>query len=223
MGACELESGDAVPAAIAIRKMTIGITQTLLPTNGRRITMPDAITGDRPELKPVNIGAAAIDIGSKMHVAAVNPTCTDVPVRAFGTFTQDLHDMADWFKACGVTSVAMESTGVYWIPPYEILEQHGVKPCLVDARGMKNVPGRRTDWHECQWIQFLHSVGLLRAAFRPDGDVCAVRVLMRHRSDLVQMTSQHIQHMQKSLTQMNVQIHHVISDITGLTGLAIVD
>ena len=94
MGACELESGDAVPAAIPIRKMTIGITQTLLPTNGRRITMPDAITGDRPELKPVNIGAAAIDIGSKMHVAAVNPTCTDVPVRAFGTFTQDLHDMA---------------------------------------------------------------------------------------------------------------------------------
>jgi hypothetical protein len=93
----------------------------------------------------------------------------------------------------------------------------------VNARGMKNVPGRRTDWHECQWLQFLHSVGLLRAAFRPDGDVCAVRSLMRHRSDRVQMTSQHIQHMQKALTQMNVQIHHVISDITGLTGLAIVD
>jgi transposase len=87
--------------------------------------MPDAITGDRPELKPVNIGAAAIDIGSKMHMAAVDPTCTDVPVRAFGTFTQDLHDLVDWFKACGVTSVAMESTGVYWIPAYEILEQHG--------------------------------------------------------------------------------------------------
>jgi transposase len=117
----------------------------------------------------------------------------------------------------------MESTGVYWIPPYEVLEQHGVKPCLVDARGMKNVPGRRTDWHECQWLQFLHSVGLLRAAFRPDGEVCAVRSLMRHRSDQVQMASQHIQHMQKALTQMNVQIHHVISDITGLTGLAIVD
>jgi hypothetical protein len=104
-----------------------------------------------------------------------------------------------------------------------VLEKHAVKPCLVDARGMKNVPGRRTDWHECQWLQFLHSAGLLRAAFRPDGDVCAVRSLMRHRSDQVQMTSQHIQHMQKALTQMNVQIHHVISDITGLTGLAIVD
>ncbi len=93
--------------------------------------MPDAITGDRPELKPVNIGAAAIDIGSKMHVAAVNPTCTDVPVRAFGTFT---HDLADWFKACDVTSVAMESTGVYWIPAYELLEQHGFEVILVNAR-----------------------------------------------------------------------------------------
>src|SRR5437764_2255440 len=144
MGACELESGDTVPAAIPIRKMTLSITQTLLPTNGRRITMPDAITGDCPELKPVNIGAAAIDIGSKMHVAAVNPTCTDVPVRAFGTFTQDLHDMADWFKACGVTSVAMESTGVYWIPAYEILEQHGFEVILFNARDAKNVPGRKT-------------------------------------------------------------------------------
>jgi hypothetical protein len=112
---------------------------------------------------------------------------------------------------------------VYWIPPYDVLERHGVKPCLVDARGMRNVPGRRTDWHECQWLQFLHSVGLLRAAFRPDGEVCAVRSLMRHRSGLVEMTSQHIQHMHKALTQMNLQIHHAISDITGLTGLAIVD
>ena len=117
----------------------------------------------------------------------------------------------------------MESTGVFWISLYEILEKRGVKPCLVNARHMKNVPGRRTDWHECQWLQYLHSVGLLRAAFRPEGDVCAVRAVMRHRNDLVQMASQHIQHMQKALTQMNLQIHHVINDITGLTGLAIVD
>ena len=137
------------------------------------------------------------------------------PVRVFSTFTEDLEKMAEWLVSCGVTTAAMESTGVYWIPLYDVLEQHGVKPCLVDARGMKNVPGRRTDWHECQWLQFLHSVGLLRAAFRPDGEVCAVRSLMRHRSDLVQMTNQHIQHMHKALTQMNVQIHHVISDITG--------
>ena len=104
-----------------------------------------------------------------------------------------------------------------------MLQLRGVKTCLVDARHMKNVPGRRTDWHECQWIQFLHSVGLLRSAFRPDEEVCAVRVLTRHRSELVQMGSQHIQHMQKALTQMNLQLHHVISDLIGVTGLAIVD
>jgi transposase len=175
---------------------------------------------DRPILEP---NGAGIDIGAREIYVAVPPDRDEHPVRVFSTFTEDLETMAKWLVSCGVTTVAMESTGVYWIPPYDVLEQHGVKPCLVNVRGMKNVPGRRTDWHECQWLQFLHSVGLLRAAFRPDGEVCAVRSLMRHRSDLVQMTSQHIQHMQKSLTQMNVQIQHVISDITGLTGLAIVD
>jgi transposase len=122
-----------------------------------------------------------------------------------------------------VTTVALESTGVYWIPLYEILEQRGIRPCLVNARHMKNVPGRRTDWHECQWLQFLHSVGLLRAAFRPEQNICAVRTLLRHRSELVMGASQHVQHMHKALTQMNLQIHHVISDVTGTTGLAIVD
>jgi transposase len=175
---------------------------------------------DRPLLEP---DAAGIDIGAREIFVAVPPDRDEEPVRVFATFTEDLDAMARWLVSCGITTVAMESTGVYWIPLYDVLEQHGVKPCLVDARGMKNVPGRRTDWHECQWLQFLHSVGLLRAAFRPDGDVCAVRSLMRHRSDLVEMTSQHIQHIHKALTQMNVQIHHVIDDITGLTGLAIVD
>jgi len=175
---------------------------------------------DRPLLEP---NAGGIDIGAREVFVAVPPDRDENPVRVFSTFTEDLEAMAKWLVSCGITTVAMESTGVYWIPPYEVLEQHGIKPCLVDARGMKNVPGRRTDWHECQWIQFLHSVGLLRAAFRPEGAVCAVRALMRHRGDLVQMASQHIQHMHKALTQMNVQIHHVISDITGLTGLAIVD
>jgi transposase len=117
----------------------------------------------------------------------------------------------------------MESTGVYWIPLYDVLEAKGVTPCLVDASHMKNVPGRRTDWHECQWLQYLHSVGLLRAAFRPDEKVCAVRALVRHRGELVAMASQHVQHMQKALTQMNFQIQHVISDITGVTGMAILD
>jgi transposase len=175
---------------------------------------------DRPLLEP---NAAGIDIGAREIYVAVPPDRDEHPVRVFSTFTEDLEKMAQWLVSCGITTVAMESTGVYWIPPYDVLERHQVKPCLVDARGMKNVPGRRTDWHQCQWLQFLHSVGLLRAAFRPDGEVCAVRSLMRHRSDLVEMSNQHIQHMHKALTQMNVQIQHVISDITGLTGLAIVD
>ena len=175
---------------------------------------------DRPILEG---NAAGIDIGAREIYVAVPPDRDEHPVRVFSTFTEDLEEMAQWLVSCGITTVAMESTGVYWIPPYDVLERHGVKPCLVDARGMRNVPGRRTDWHECQWLQFLHSVGLLRAAFRPDGEVCAVRSLMRHRSGLVEMTSQHIQHMHKALTQMNLQIHHAISDITGLTGLAIVD
>jgi len=117
----------------------------------------------------------------------------------------------------------MESTGVYWIPVYEVLEQQGITPCLVNPRNMKNVPGKRTDYHECQWIQHLHSMGLLQPAFRPGAEVCAVRALMRDRNDLVQMASQHVQHMQKALTQMNVQFQHVISDITGTTGMAILD
>jgi len=175
---------------------------------------------DRPLLEA---NAAGIDIGAREIFVAVPPDRDEQPVRVFPTFTEDLEKMAQWLVSCGITTVAMESTGVYWIPLYDVVEQHGVKACLVDARGMKNVPGRRTDWHECQWLQFLHSVGLLRAAFRPEGDVCAVRSMMRHRTELVEMASQHIQHMQKALTQMNVQIHHVISDLTGVTGLAIVD
>jgi transposase len=131
--------------------------------------------------------------------------------------------MAAWLVRCGIITAAMEATGVYWIPVYDVLEQHGIQPCLVNPRNMKNVPGKRTDFHECQWIQHLHAMGLLHASFRPDGEVCAVRSLMRHRNDLVDMASQHVQHMHKALTQMNVQFQHVISDITGLTGLAIVD
>jgi transposase len=175
---------------------------------------------ERPILEP---NAGAVDVGARQMYVAVAPDRDENPVRVFETFTEDLNRLADWLMACGVTTVAMESTGVYWIPLYEILEQRGLKPCLVDARHMKNVPGRRTDWQECQWLQYLHSVGLLRAAFRPDEEVCAVRALMRHRKSLVEMAGQHVQHMQKALTQMNVQIHHVIDDLTGVTGLAIID
>jgi hypothetical protein len=175
---------------------------------------------DRPVLEP---NAAGIDVGAREMFVAVPPGADEHPVRVFTTFTEDLHGLADWLAQSGVTTVAMEATGVYWIPVYEILEQRGIRPCLVNARHMKNVPGRRTDWHECQWLQFLHSVGLLRAAFRPEEDICAVRTMLRHRSELVMAATQHVQHMHKALTQMNLQIHHVISDITGATGLAIVD
>lgn len=137
---------------------------------------------DRPLLEP---NAAGIDIGTREIFVAVPPDRDLNPVQVFLTFTEDLRRLAAWLVKCGTTTAAMESTGVYWIPVYETLERFTVKPCLVDARHMKNVPGRRTDWHEYQWIQYLHSVGLLRSAFRPDDDVCAVRALTRHRDDLV--------------------------------------
>jgi transposase len=131
--------------------------------------------------------------------------------------------MAAWLKQCGITSVAMESTGVYWIPVYEVLEDAGFKVCLVNSHHVKNVPGRKSDVSDCQWLQYLHSVGLLSASFRPERDICALRALSRHRAGLVEVAAIHVQHMQKALTQMNLQIHHVLSDITGLSGLAVVD
>ena len=175
---------------------------------------------DRPMFEP---NAAGIDIGAREIFVAVPPERDADPVRKCETFTEDLRLMAEWLVSRGITTAAMESTGVYWIPVYDVLEQHGIKPCLVNPRNMKNVPGKRTDFHECQWIQHLHSLGLLHSAFRPNGEVCAVRSLMRHRNDMVAMASEHIQHMQKALTQMNVQFQHVISDLTGMTGLAILD
>jgi transposase len=144
-------------------------------------------------------------------------------VRVFGTFTSELQGLVKWLRECRITTVAMESTGVYWIPLFQLLEEAGIRPCLVNARGLKNVPGRRTDWHDCQWLQYLHAVGLLRAAFRPTQEICAVRSIWRQRCELVGMAAQHVQHMQKALIQMNLQLHHVISDITGVTGLAIID
>jgi transposase len=144
-------------------------------------------------------------------------------VRCFATFTQDLGALADWLEQCHIQTVAMESTGVYWIPIMQILEERGLQVYLVNARYAKNVPGRRTDVSDCQWLQYLHSVGLLKASFRPAQEVCAVRSLVRHRNNLVELATCHVQHMQKALDQMNLQLHHVISDITGTTGLAIID
>jgi len=167
--------------------------------------------------------ASGIDVGATAIYVAVPPDRDAEPVRHFDTFTEDLHKAAKWLKTCGVQSIAMESTGVYWIPVLQIFESYGFEVVLVNARHVKNVPGRKTDVQDCQWLQYLHSVGLLAGSFRPTEDVCAVRSLLRHRDNLIKMASSHVQHMQKALTQMNVQIHNVISDITGVTGLAIID
>ena len=170
-----------------------------------------------------NPDTAGIDIGATEVYVAVPSERSEQPVRCFGTFTEDLLTLAQWLKSCGIRSIAMESTGVYWIPVFQILDDHGFEVCLVNARHVKNVPGRKSDVSDCQWLQYLHSVGLLRGSFRPPQQVCAVRSVVRHRDSMIHMASAHVQHMQKALTQMNLQLHHVISDITGETGLAIID
>src|SRR5438552_11960551 len=150
-----------------------------------------------------------------------DPACADTPVRAFGTFTQDLHELPDWFKVW-VPSGAMESTGVYWIPAYEILEQRGFEVILVNPRYAKNVPGRKTDVSDAAWLRQLHSYGLLRGSFRPDAEIATLRAYLRQRERLVGYAAAHIQHMQKALMEMNLQLHHVVSDITGATGMRII-
>lgn len=176
-----------------------------------------------PTLHCLEPNAAGVDIGATQIYVSVPPDRDKQSVRCFATFTGDLHAAADWLEECRIDSVAMESTGVYWIPFFQLLEARGFKVVLVNARHVKNVPGRKTDVEDCQWLQYLHTVGLLRASFRPEQDVCNVRSILRHRDSLVQMASVHIQHMQKALDQMNLHLHHVISDITGLTGTAIID
>src|SRR5262245_51897634 len=173
-----------------------------------------------PVMRP---NAGGIDIGATEVFVAVPADRDSDSVRSFPTFTQDLYELADWLQRCQVDTVAMESTSVYWIPLFQILEARGIEVHLVNAQHVHHVPGRKSDVLDCQWLQYLHSVGLLRASFRPEDAVCEIRSLMRHRENLVQMACVHVQHMHKSLDQMNLQIHHVISDITGVTGLAIVD
>ena len=177
-----------------------------------------------PQLKRVNLDAAGIDIGAAEHWAAVPPgrNTEGQDVRRFGAFTGELCALADWLKQCGIQTVAMESTGVYWIPLYELLVERGFEVLLVDARQAKNVPGRKTDVLDCQWLQELHTYGLLRGAFRPVDQVCILRSYLRQRSMLVSYASHHIQHMQKALEQMNLKLSHVVSDITGLTGRGII-
>ena len=174
-------------------------------------------------LAQVNLNAAGIDIGSTQHYVAVPADRDPAHVRCFGTFTSDLGALADWLQACGIETVAMESTGVYWIPVFELLEARGFEVKLVEPGKLKSVPGRKTDVLDCQWIQQLHTYGLLAGSFRPDSAICVLRSYMRQRAMLVANASEHIQRMQKAMMEMNVQLHHVITDITGATGLAILD
>jgi len=173
-----------------------------------------------PVIRP---NVAGIDIGSRSHYVA-GPMSSDgsINVREFGTTTGELQEMVNWLLEQGVESVAMESTSVYWIPAYELLEEHGLEVLLVNARQISNVPGRKTDVLDCQWIQLLHSCGLLRGSFRPDEAICVVRALKRQWANLVRQPTKSVQWMQKALDQMNVQIHHAVTEITGKTGMAII-
>src|ERR1700719_2289183 len=166
--------------------------------------------------------AAAIDVGATIHMAAVRADRAPQPVRSFGTFTTDLHRLVDWFTECGVETVVMESTRVYWIPIFELLDARGFTVFLVNARDAKHVPGRKTDVSDAQWLQRLHSYGLLRASFRPKGQIAELRAYVRQRERLLEYAASHIQHMQKALTEMNLQLHHVVADIAGTTGLRII-
>jgi transposase len=175
------------------------------------------------ELPVLHPDAAGIDVGASELYVAVSADRDPQPIRKFPTFTRDLNALADWLQQCGIRSVAMESTSVYWIPVYQILESRGFEVYLVNAQHVKNVPGRKTDVSDCQWLQYLHSVGLLRSSFRPPGFICAIRSLWRHRGSLIEMAAEHVMHIQKSLDQMNLQVHRVLNDITGLSGLRILD
>jgi transposase len=173
-------------------------------------------------LSTINEHAAGLDVGSTFHVVAVRGDQDYEPVRTFRSFSGDLHKMADWLTSVGIKTIAMESTGVYWIPVFEILEARGFEVLLVNARAVKNVPGRKTDVNDAQWLQQLHQYGLLRGSFHPRAEVAQLRAYLRLREQMVEYAAAHVQHMQKALMQMNVQLHHVVSDITGATGLRIV-
>jgi hypothetical protein len=208
----DLDWEFALIRALGIRPAIAGRTQ--MAKKGKK----------RCEQLPVlHPDAAGIDVGASELFVAVAADRDPQPVRSFPTFTRDQNALADWLQQCGTRSVAMESTSVYWIPVYQILESRGFEVYLVNAQHVKNVPGRKTDVSDCQWIQYLHSVGLLRGSFRPPGVICAIRSLWRQRGSFIQMAAEHVLHMQKALDQMNLQIHRVLNDITGLSGLRILD
>ena len=176
-----------------------------------------------PGLQRVRLDAAAVDIGASEHYVAVPPDRATPSVRCFGAHTADLHALAAWLQECRVTTVAMESTSNYWVPLFQVLERAGFEVLLCNSRHVKNLPGRKTDVADCQWLQELHTYGLLSGSFRPNDQVCVLRSYLRHRDNLVKAAGSHIQHMQKALTEMNIALHHAVTDITGETGLAIIE
>jgi transposase len=193
-----------------------------------RVTQPTQVKPATPvkvpeldSLKQINLNAAGLDVGATEIYVCVPEQRDPKPVRVFASFTADLYALADWLSQCGVTTVAMESTGVYWIPIFQILAQKGFEVYLVNAHYIKNVTGKKTDIFDCQWIQQLHTYGLLHASFRPDDLTCALRSLVRHRDMLLRYRASHIQHIQKALQQMNLKGANVLSDVTGVTGLRI--
>lgn len=189
----------------------------------RRRARPSQPRPTPPSSLPrVNANAAGIDVGGTAHFVAVPADRDADPVREFGTFTGELYRLADWLTACGIETVALESTGVYWIPVFQVLEERGLAVKLVDARQLKRVPGRKSDVLDCQWLQQLHTFGLLAGAFRPDDQICVLRSYMRQRAMLATYAGQHVQHMQKALVQMNLQLQVVLDDITGATGMKII-
>jgi transposase len=175
-----------------------------------------------PGLEVVHPDAAGIDVGNESHFVAVPAGRATHPVQEFGSWTNDLHRMAEWLKSCGIRTVAMQSTGVYWIALQEILEEHGIEVYLVNARGTKNLPGRKSDVQECQWLMKLHTYGLLRNSFRPPEEIRAVRTVWRLRDRFVKDAGRAIQQIQKALTTMNIRLANAISDVSGVTGMAII-
>ena len=176
---------------------------------------------DWKALEIVHPDAAGIDIGGREHWVAISPDRDEDPIRRFGCFTADLEQMARWLVEKGVRSVAMQSTGVFWMPVYEVLEQSGLHVHLVNARHTKNLPGRKSDVQECQWLLKLHTFGLLNNSFQPTDEIRVARTIWRHRGNLVGQAGSTIQRMQKALTEMNVQLHNVLSDLSGVSGMAI--
>src|ERR1700694_1801308 len=203
---------------------------TYQPTQGhwqqmnrkQRREMTRKIQSEDGSLEMIHPDAAGIDIGNESHYVAVPPTRDSQPVRRFGCTTAELKALANWLKQCAIRTIAMQSTGVYWVAVYDILEEAGLEVYLVNARETKNLPGRKSDVQESQWLMKLHTYGLLRNSFRPSQEVRTMRTYWRQRNDLVRAAGRHIQRIQKALTQMNLQLANVLSDVSGVTGQAIV-